>query len=200
MVMQSINPATEEVLESFEEFSPQQVDSALSQVHEAFSTWRKSSFDQRSAALLAIARELRADKSRWAGLITAEMGKPIVEAEAEIEKCAWNCEFYAENAERFLADEIVATNATRSLVAFEPLGTILAVMPWNFPFWQVMRHAAPALMAGDTILLKHASNVPRCALAVEEVLLDAGVPRGVFQTLLVSARAVDAIIADSRVA
>jgi len=199
MVMQSINPATEEVLESFEEFSPQQVDSALSQVHEAFSTWRKSSFDQRSAALLAIARELRADKSRWAGMITAEMGKPIIEAEAEIEKCAWNCDFYAESAEGFLTPEPAEIGVTESYVAFEPLGVVLAIMPWNFPFWQVVRFLAPALMAGNTAVLKHASNVPRAALAIEEAVQRAGLPEGVFRTLLVPGSGVEPLIGDPRV-
>jgi succinate-semialdehyde dehydrogenase/glutarate-semialdehyde dehydrogenase len=127
------------------------------------------------------------------------MGKPIAEAEAEVEKCAWNCDFYADNAERFLSDEPVETNARESYVAYEPLGVILAVMPWNFPFWQVFRFAAPALMAGNTCLLKHASNVPQCALAIEEVFRDAGLPAGAFRTLLIPGSAVDAVIQDPRV-
>src|SRR5712691_5916919 len=129
MVMQSINPATEEVLESFDEFSHQQIDSALDQVHDAFQSWRRTGFGERSAGLRAVARELRADKAHWARLITEEMGKPIVESEGEIEKCAWNCEFYAENAERFLSREHAQTDAQESYVAFEPLGVVLAIMP-----------------------------------------------------------------------
>ena len=199
MVMQSINPATEEVLETFEGFTPQQVDSALQQVHETFARWRATTFDERAAGLRAVARELRADKARWAGMITAEMGKPIVEAEAEIEKCAWNCDFYAENAPRFLAPEHAETDAVESYVAFEPLGTVLAIMPWNFPFWQVIRFLAPALMAGNTAVLKHASNVPRCALGVEEIIRRAGLPDGVFRTLLVPGSAVEQLIGDPRV-
>jgi acyl-CoA reductase-like NAD-dependent aldehyde dehydrogenase len=200
MAIESINPATEEVEARFDELTPQQIEAALQRAAEAFRAWRRTSFDERAALMRRTAALLRERKAHYAGLITAEMGKPIAEAEGEVEKCAWNCEFYAEHAQRFLADEPVVTSAALSYIAYEPLGTILAVMPWNFPFWQVFRHAAPALMAGDTILLKHASNVPRCALGVEEVLRDAGAPEGVFQTLLVSARAVEGIIADDRVA
>ncbi|MCC6175088.1 MAG: NAD-dependent succinate-semialdehyde dehydrogenase [Chloroflexi bacterium] len=199
MVMQSINPATEQVVQTFEEFSPAQVESALQQVADTFPGWRRTSFDERSAHLRSVARELRADKAHWAGLITAEMGKPIVEAEAEIEKCAWNCDFYAEHAIRFVSPEHITTDALESYVAFEPLGTVLAIMPWNFPFWQVLRFLAPALMAGNTAVLKHASNVPRCALAIEEVLTRAGLPTGVFRTLLVPGSAVEPLIADPRV-
>jgi acyl-CoA reductase-like NAD-dependent aldehyde dehydrogenase len=199
MVMQSINPATEEVLRTFEEMSPQQVDSALDQVHDAFKKWRTTSFEERAAGVRAIARELRKDKSHWAGLITAEMGKPIVESEAEIEKCAWNCDFYAAAAPGFLAPEHVKTDAAESYVAFEPLGTVLAIMPWNFPFWQVIRFLAPALMAGNTSALKHASNVPQCALGIEEVVKRAGLPEGVFRALLVPGSGVDKLIRDPRV-
>src|ERR687884_1003557 len=185
MVMQSINPTTEEVLESFQEFSPTQVDQALQQAFDAQRRWRTTSFGDRAAALQATARVLRAQKARWAELLTAEMGKPIVEAEAEIDKCAWNCDFYAEHAASFLADEQIPSEASESFVAFEPLGVVLAIMPWNFPFWQVFRFAAPALMAGNGAVLKHASNVPGCALAIEEIFATAGVPDGVFRTVLV---------------
>ncbi len=200
MVMQSINPATEEVLEELSEHTPQQIDQALELAHRQFEAWRASSFGQRAAVLQAAARALRADKARWAGLITAEMGKPIVEAEAEIEKCAWNCDYYAEHAPKYLADEHVVTNARESFVAFEPLGLVLAIMPWNFPFWQVIRFLAPALMAGNGAVLKHASNVPQCALAVEEVMKRAGLPDGLFRALLVPGSAVEPIIADPRIA
>ena len=200
MVMQSINPATEEVLDSFEELSAQQARQALEQAHDAFRRWRETSFGERAACIQAAARILRDQKSRWAGLITAEMGKPIVEAEAEINKCAWNCDFYAEHAPRFLADEHAETDARESFVAFQPLGVVLAIMPWNFPFWQVFRFAAPALMAGNASVLKHASNVPQCALAIEEIFTQAGFPAGLFKTLLVPGSAVEELIGDPHVA
>ncbi len=199
MAIESINPATEEVLATYTEWSPAQVEAALARAQAAQVAWRETSLDERARLLHAIAAQLRAAKERYAGLITDEMGKPIVEAEAEIEKSAWNCDYYAENAPRFLAPEVVATNARESYVEFEPLGTVLAVMPWNFPFWQVLRFAAPALMAGNTCLLKHASNVPQCALAIEEALRAAGLPEGCFQTMLISSGQVDAVIADDRV-
>jgi succinate-semialdehyde dehydrogenase/glutarate-semialdehyde dehydrogenase len=199
MVVQSINPATEDVLETFEEFSDQQVDAAVQQAHDAQKLWQATSFGERSACIQSMARTLRAQKERLAALATSEMGKPIVEAEAEIEKCAWNCDYYAEHAAQFLADEPVETNATDSYVAFEPLGVVLAIMPWNFPFWQVIRFAAPALMAGNGAVLKHASNVPRCALAIEDVFVSAGLPRGLFRSVLVSGSRVDGLIADARI-
>jgi len=199
MVMQSINPATEEVLKSYEEHTPEQVSSVLDQVYERQKQWRATSWEERANGVLALARELRADKARLAGLITAEMGKPIVEAEAEIEKCAWNCEFYAEMAPRFLTPEHVDIGVTESYVAFEPLGVVLAIMPWNFPFWQVIRFLAPALMAGNTAVLKHASNVPGCALAIEEAVGRAGLPEGVFRALLVPGSKVEPLIGDPRV-
>src|SRR5919202_2661080 len=185
MVMQSINPTTEEVLESFQEFSPAQIDEALQQAFDAQRRWRTTSFGERAAALQATARVLRAQKARWAALLTAEMGKPIVEAEAEIDKCAWNCDYYAEHAAEFLVDQHVDAGALKSFVAFKPLGVVLAIMPWNFPFWQVVRFAAPALMAGNGAVLKHASNVPGCALALEEIFAQSGVPTGLFRTILV---------------
>ena len=199
MVMQSINPATEEVLESFEELSPREAEQALERADTAFRRWRTTSFEERATRMRAVGRVLREQKGRWASLITAEMGKPIVEAEAEIEKCAWNCDFYAEHASRFLADEHAETDAHESFVAFQPLGVVLAIMPWNFPFWQVVRFAAPALMAGNAAVLKHASNVPRCALAIEEIMAQAGLPEGLFRTLLVPGSAVEALIANPHV-
>ncbi|MBV9169439.1 MAG: NAD-dependent succinate-semialdehyde dehydrogenase, partial [Chloroflexi bacterium] len=194
------NPATEEVFGTFEEFTDTQVDEALQQAHEAQRRWRETSLGERAAAMQAVARVLRAQKSHFADLATREMGKPIVEAEAEIEKCAWNCDYYAEHAVRFLGDEHVETNAAESFVAFEPLGLVLAIMPWNFPFWQVIRFAAPALMAGNGAVLKHASNVPACATALEEILSTPGLPKGLFRTLLVPGVKVDRIIADPRIA
>ncbi len=199
MTIQSINPATEEVLAAFEEFTPEETSTAIAEAAAAFLQWREEGFAWRGELVRRAARLLRERKERYAGLITAEMGKPIAESLAEVEKCAWNCDYFAENAERFLADERIATNALDSFVAYEPLGVILAVMPWNFPFWQVFRFAAPALMAGNTCVLKHASNVPQCALAIEEVFRDAGFPAGAFRTLLIPSSAVDAVIADPRV-
>src|SRR5262252_8720396 len=199
MVMQSINPATEEVVETFEEFSEQQVDQALQQAFEAQRRWRATSFGERASCMQGVARILRSGKQNWAALLTQEMGNPIVEAEAEIEKCAWNCDFFAQAAPKFLADEHVDTGVQASFVAFEPLGVVLAIMPWNFPFWQVIRFAAPALMAGNVGLLKHASNVPQCALAIESLFLEAGFPEGAFQTLLIGSGQVDGVLNDPRV-
>ncbi len=195
----SVNPATEEVLAQFEAFTPAAVDVALAEAHAAFLRWRTRSFAERAAPMHALARVLRQRKDEFARLITLEMGKPIGEAQAEIEKCAWACEYFADNAARFLGDENAPSSATRSVVAFEPLGVVLAVMPWNFPFWQVFRFAAPALMAGNGAVLKHASNVPQCALAVERAIAEAGFPRGLFRSVLVSGQAIEPLIADDRI-
>jgi succinate-semialdehyde dehydrogenase/glutarate-semialdehyde dehydrogenase len=200
MPIRSVNPATGEVLAEFAEHTPAQVEAALSSAHAAFQPWRETPIGERSRLMRAAAAYLRRDRDRLARLITAEMGKPITESEAEIEKSAWGCEFYAENAARFLADQHIASSASESYVAFQPLGAILAVMPWNFPFWQVLRFAAPTLMAGNVALLKHASNVPGCAVAIEQVFHECGFPAGAFQTLLVRPPAIDAIIEDQRVA
>jgi acyl-CoA reductase-like NAD-dependent aldehyde dehydrogenase len=191
-LLRSVNPATEEVIGTFEPAMPEQIEQALGDAQRTYRQWRQTSFAERAALMQRAAAYLRAHQARLAGLITAEMGKPIVEAEAEVEKCAWNCVFYAENAERFLHDEPHPSGASESYVAFPPLGTILAIMPWNFPFWQVIRFAAPALMAGNTAILKHASNVPQCALALAEVFAASGFPKGAFQTLLVPGSAVAA--------
>ncbi|MCC7106750.1 MAG: NAD-dependent succinate-semialdehyde dehydrogenase [Chloroflexi bacterium] len=199
MAIESVNPATDEVLKTFDPYSARQVDEALGQAHAAFKEWRETSFAQRAELVLRAAAVLRQNKERFGELIVLEMGKPIVEAVAEIEKCAWNCEFYAENAQRFLTDEHIPSTGLDSYVAYEPLGVVLAVMPWNYPFWQVIRFAAPALMAGNGAVLKHASNVPQCALAVEEVFRDAGFPRGLFRTVLVPGSGVEPIIADRRI-
>jgi len=195
----SLNPATEEVIASFEPFTSAQVEGAVADAQRAFVVWRERSIAERAKPMRALAEVLRRRHDEYAKLITLEMGKPIAESRAEIEKCAWGCEFYAENAARFLADEPVSTNAKRSLVAFEPLGVVLAVMPWNFPFWQVIRFAAPALMAGNGAVLKHASNVPQCALAVEQAFASAGFPQGLFRTVLLSGSAVEPLIADDRI-
>jgi succinate-semialdehyde dehydrogenase/glutarate-semialdehyde dehydrogenase len=197
--VESINPATETVLASFEQFTPEQVEQALVEADAAFRDWRRYSFGKRSKPMQRAAELLRSRKERYAGLITAEMGKPITQAEAEVEKCAWVCDYFAEHAERFLARRPVQTTARLSYVAFQPLGVVLAVMPWNFPFWQVFRFAAPTLMAGNTAVLKHASNVAQCALAIEEVFRDAGFPSGALRAVLVPGAAVESIIDDARV-
>ena len=199
MTIQAINPATEAVLATYEEFTPEAVDAAVAAAHAAFAGWRLQPPAARAACLRAAAATLRARESRYAALMTAEMGKPLAEAEAEIEKCAWACDYYAEQGPRFLAAEPVATNARESYVAFEPLGVVLAIMPWNFPFWQVFRFAAPALMAGNTAVLKHASNVPGCALAIEEVIRDSGFPEGALRTILVPGAEAEALVADPRI-
>src|SRR5258705_2208329 len=197
--IESINPATEEVIATFEQFTPAQLEQALAEADTAFRDWRRHGIGERSTAMRRAAELLRSRKERYAGLITAEMWQPITQAEAEVEKCAEVCGDFADNAERFLARRPAQTNARLSYVAFEPMGVVFAVMPWNFPFWQVFRFAAPTLMAGNTAVLKHASNVPQCALAIEEVFRDAGLARRALRTVLVPRGAVEAIIDDPRV-
>ena len=199
MPIESINPATEEVMKRYEEMSDAEVDRILAQAQTAFDQWRCTSFAERKATLKKAAAYLRAHRDEFAQLATLEMGKPIAQAEAEVEKSALGCDYYADNAERILADEHIATNAGDSYVAYTPLGVILAVMPWNFPYWQVFRPIAPAVMAGNALVLKHASNVPQCALAIERVMREAGFPDGLFRTLLVSGKRVERIIQDSRI-
>ena len=200
MSISSINPATEEVIETFELYNERQVHEALHDARHAFLSWRDTSFEQRSILLKRVAAYLREHKARLAQIATLEMGKPIIEAEAEVEKCAFNCEYYAENAEKFLANEAVKANATESYVAFRPLGVVLALMPWNFPYWQVFRFAAPALMAGNTAVLKHASNVSRVALEIEHIFQACGLPHGAFRTVLVPGAETRPLIEDSRIA
>ena len=195
----SINPATGEVLARFDVFTQDEVEHALDEAQDAFVAWRERSIEERAVPMRRLAALLRERADRYGRLITLEMGKPIVEARAELEKCALGCEHYAENAARYLADEVIPTNAKRSLVAFQPLGIVLAVMPWNFPFWQVIRFAAPAFMAGNAAVLKHASNVPQCALAIEEVFREAGFPEGLLRTLLLAGSQVERVIDDVRV-
>jgi len=199
MSIVSANPATGQVITTFKPLSDSQIEEKLQRATAAFAQYRKVPFAERARMMTKAADILENEKETLARLMTAEMGKPFRSAVEEASKCAWACRYYAENAERFLSDEIVETNASRSYIHYQPLGPILAVMPWNFPFWQVFRFAAPALMAGNTALLKHASNVPQCALKIEEVLSRAGFPEGVFQTLLVSSQKVDGILDDPRV-
>jgi succinate-semialdehyde dehydrogenase/glutarate-semialdehyde dehydrogenase len=181
----SANPATEEILGSYPIHSPEQIEKALQDAQRAFLNWSREGFSMRAGLMRKAAAYLRQNRTRFGGLMTAEMGKPIAESEAEVDKCAWNCDYYADNAERFLGKEPRLSTATESYIQYIPLGVLLAIMPWNYPFWQVFRFAAPALMAGNAAILKHASNVPQCALAIEEVFREAGFPAGVFRTLLV---------------
>jgi succinate-semialdehyde dehydrogenase/glutarate-semialdehyde dehydrogenase len=195
MKLKSINPATQEVIAGYDELAPQAAAEACERSAGAFSRWRETSFADRSALMRRSAEVLRSRSGEFARLMALEMGKPIRQGRTEVEKCAWVCDYYAEHAERFLEPEIIATDARKSFVAFQPLGAVLAVMPWNFPFWQVFRFAAPALMAGNTGILKHASNVCGCALAIEDVFAEAGFPPDVFKTLVVGSGAVRELVA-----
>src|SRR2546423_11229957 len=199
MPISSINPATGEVLLTFDSLNQIQLEEKLARASDAFREHRRTSFADRAAKMLRAAEILESEKRSFARTMTLEMGKPINAAIQEAEKCALVCRYYAENAERHLTEEHVATNATRSFVRFQPLGVVLAVMPWNFPFWQDFRFAAPALMAGNTGLLKHASNVPQCALAIEYLLRRACFPEGAFQTLLIGSENVECVLDDPRV-
>ena len=198
--MRSINPATGEQIAEHPELKERDIEAKLSLAANTFPNYCRTTFAKRAEWMRRAAMLLRMRKTSYAETMTREMGKTIAAAESEVEKCAWACEFYADQAEFFLSDQVVDTDAVRSFVAFQPLGVVLSVMPWNFPFWQVFRFAAPALMAGNVALLKHASNVPMSALAIEEVFLHAGFPDGVFQTLLIRSHVVEKIINDSRVA
>lgn len=195
----SVNPYSGAKIEEFENHSADEVDELISQAHEQFLSWRTFSFSERKALVLALAEELLKNKRIYAETIVREMGKPIAQAEAEIEKCAWNCEYYAEHAELQLKKEIILTDADKSYVSFEPLGILLAVMPWNYPFWQVFRFAIPALMAGNVVVLKHASNVFGCARQIEEIFNRVGFPKGCFTTLYVGSELVESIIENQHV-
>ena len=199
MAIQSLNPFTNQLEADFEEHSDNFVQSALERADTIFTSWSSESFAYRSKLFLRLARHLRDHKEQLAQLMTMEMGKILNEGEAEVEKCALVCEYYAENAERFLKDEPLNTDSGKAFIAYEPLGCILAVMPWNFPFWQVFRFAAPTLMAGNTGILKHASNVPQCAQAIEDAFIQSGFPVGVFQNLLIASKKVEGLINDDRI-
>ncbi len=199
MAIATINPATGQVLKKFEPLTQQQIEKKIEKAAATFAEYRKVPFAERARLMVRAGDILEREKQEFARLMTLEMGKTIASAVAEAAKCASACRYYAENAERFLADELVETTAARSYVRYQPLGIVLAVMPWNFPFWQVMRFAAPTLMAGNVALLKHASNVPQCALAIEDIFRRAGFAEGVFQTLLVTSGQVEAILDDPRV-
>ena len=200
MGIASINPATGETLKTFSALSAEQIEEKLQRAADTFQTYRRTAFSERSRMMLRAAEILESEKHELGKMMTLEMGKPVKAAIGEAEKCAWVCRYYAETAEKHLADQVVETNAKKSYVHFQPLGPVLAIMPWNFPFWQVFRFAAPALMAGNVGLLKHASNVPQCALAIEEIFARAGFPEGAFQTLLIGSDAVEPVLNDRRVA
>ena len=199
MPIATINPATGETLETFQPLSTSEIEQKLELAVTTFRCERKTPFAERARRMLKAAQILERDKEKFAHLMTLEMGKPYKAAVAEAVKCTTACRYYAENAEQILADEVIETGAKKTFIRYRPIGPILAVMPWNFPFWQVIRFAAPALMAGNVGLLKHASNVPQCALAIEGIFLEAGFPAGAFQTLLIGSQQVDAILNDPRV-
>src|SRR5712664_4780458 len=199
MALQSINPATGELIESFDEISDADLEAALERARQTWRQYRVTSFAERAGWLRKAAQILEGEKDKWARLMTREMGKTYKAAVAEAEKCAWACRYFAENGARFLADEAIETDADKSYVRYLPLGPVLAVMPWNFPFWQVIRFAAPALMAGNVGLLKHASNVPQSALAIEEAFVEGGFDAGEFQTLLITSEQVQRVLDDDRV-
>ncbi len=200
MPIATINPYTGETLQTFEPLSSEEIERKLALAASAFQQYRKTAFADRARLLLRAAGILERDKAQLSRLITIEMGKPLIASVLEIEKCALVCRYYAKHGENHLADEALKTSAEKSFVRYLPLGPVLAIMPWNYPFWQVIRFLAPALMAGNVGLLKHASNVPQCALEIERIFLEAGFPEGAFQTLLIGAGQVDGLLGDPRIA
>ena len=194
MTIIAINPTTGDAIKEYEEMTVEEVRSVIEETHQAFLGWQKIAFAERAQLMRELAKTLLDNSYGYATLMAQEMGKPLREGKSEVEKCAWVCEYYADNAERFLQPEMVETDASKSFVTFQPLGVILAVMPWNFPFWQVFRFCAPALMAGNAVVLKHASNVPGCALALEEVFLKANFHPNLFRTLLISSNRVNNVV------
>lgn len=199
MGIATINPATGETVKTYEPLADWEIENNVALAQQAFESYRQTTFEQRSQWMTAAANLLETEKEHFGKMMTLEMGKTLKSAIAEVEKCAWVCRYYAENAANFLADVPGETDASRSFVRYQPLGIVLAVMPWNFPFWQVFRFAAPALMAGNVGLLKHASNVPQSALAIEQIFQESGFPCGVFQTLLIGANKVAGLMADDRI-
>lgn len=199
MPLISINPTTGETIHEFTELTPEQIEAKLALAHAAFQDWRNKSFAERAEKMHAVAEVLRTNAEKYGMVATSEMGKPITEAKAEVEKCALVCDYYAENAEKFLSPENAASDASESYVRFDPMGTVLAVMPWNFPYWQLFRFASGTIMAGNTVVMKHASNVQGCAEAIEEAFKLAGFPEGVFQNLPIGSGAVEKIIRDKRI-
>lgn len=194
MPLETINPATEESVKTFAEMTDKTVDAIISSCHNDFMEWRNLTYSDRKPFMLKAAKILNDETEHYAKILTLEMGKTITQARAEVKKCAWVCEYYAENSEEMLNKEIIETDASESFVQFDPIGIVLAVMPWNFPFWQVFRFAAPALMAGNGAVLKHASNVPQSALAIEEIFHKAGFPTNLFRTLMIGSSKVNRVI------
>ncbi len=199
MAIETLNPATEEIIKTFSPITDEEVNTIIDNVHCDFLHWKNEELALRKKFMLNAANILRNEKVKYAEVLTLEMGKPIKQAIAEVEKCALVCEYYAENTEKFLAKEFINTDASESYVQFDPIGIVLAVMPWNFPFWQVFRFAAPVLMAGNAGILKHASNVPMSALAIEEIFIKAGFPKNIFKTLLINSNQVDNILDNPKV-
>ncbi|SFI49927.1 NAD-dependent succinate-semialdehyde dehydrogenase [Nitrosomonas sp. Nm34] len=200
MSMLSINPVNGQTIQAFPTWQSDTINAILREVESAQKGWASLHIEQRAVHMRKLAQVFRQRRDAYAHLITDEMGKLLKEARAEIDKCAWGCDYFAEHASTYLADEIIASDASRSLVVYQPLGTLLCIMPWNFPFWQLIRAAAPAMMAGNTVVLKHASNVPRCALALEEAFREAGFPAHTFRTLMITANQAETVIADKRIA
>jgi succinate-semialdehyde dehydrogenase/glutarate-semialdehyde dehydrogenase len=198
-MLKSINPVTGEVINSFNIMDPHIVNSVINSVQDAYEKWGATGFEVRSKLMQKASKVLKTEKESYSKLMTEEMGKPINQSRAEVEKCAWVCEYYAKNAEHFLNDQIIRTDASKSFVTFQPLGVVLAVMPWNFPFWQVFRFAAPGLMAGNGGILKHASNVSGCALAIEDVFVKAGFPENIFRSLLLPSSKMENVIKNENV-
>lgn len=194
--MQSINPANNQVIKTYQEISDVELSEVLAKMQTAFDDWKTKSFNYRASLMKTAGEILRSKREEFSKLMTLEMGKPIVQSRAEIDKCAWVCDYYADNAEKFLQDEIIQIDASKSFVSYQPLGVVLAVMPWNFPFWQVFRFAAPTLMAGNVGLLKHASNVSGCSLAIEEIFSEAGFPEFVFKSVILASSRIKDIIAN----
>ena len=199
MPVQTINPTTGKIEKTYLEHTLEEVFEAIEKSHNAFLKWRMTDYETRSQLMKNAAQILHNGKEHYGKILTLEMGKPISQAIAEVEKCAWVCDYYAENTQIILKEEIVKTDASESYVRFDPIGVVLAVMPWNFPFWQVFRFAAPALMAGNVCILKHASNVPMSALAIEEIFIQAGFPENTFKSLLIGSSQVEEIISHPKV-
>ena len=199
MALQTVNPSTAELVEQFAEWTSEQTADVINDVAGSWRDWRSTTFRQRAGLMRQAAAVLRRRSDELAGIMALEMGKPVSEGRAEVEKCAWVCEYFAEHAARFLQDTPMQSDASSAYVACRPLGTILAVMPWNFPFWQVFRFAAPAMMAGNTAVLKHASNVPRCALTIEDIFHEAGFPKNVFRTLMIGSAQVGHVIENEHI-
>ena len=198
--MKSINPFNNKLIKEYKEHSVSDVDSIIKDVHKELKTWKNTSFDERSKLMKNAGEILRSESEKFAELMTSEMGKVILQAKAEIEKCAALCDYYAENAQQILCDEFIQTDASKSFVSFEPIGSIFAIMPWNFPFWQVFRFAVPNLIAGNTAILKHAPNVCGCSLAIEEIFQKAGFPKNVFRSLIIPVELAEQVITNDLVA